>query len=98
MKTIQLVLKEIVYQLADILIGSFARRKREGPVPVDFAGTARGEDLEAGAEMSIVCGDPQSAERADIVRAGDANRRGLAWVIRVKGRIKESSIAGRDQP
>ena len=44
-KTTELVLKEIVHQLADILEGSFAWREHERLLSVNFAGTARGDTL-----------------------------------------------------
>ena len=84
METFQLVLKEVVHQLADVLIWPFTCGKNEGPVPVDFSGAAHRENLETRPELAIVDVDPQGTERANVVRAGDSNGCGLPRIIRVK--------------
>jgi hypothetical protein len=80
----QLVLKELVHQLADVLIRPFTRRKNEGPVPVDFSGAAHREHLKTCPELAIVGVDPQGTERANVVGAGNSNGCGLPRIIRVK--------------
>jgi hypothetical protein len=41
---------------------------------------------------------PQSAERPNIIRAGNVGPHRLAWVVCVEGRVEVSLIAGRDEP